>query len=242
MTRADIEWGTIPQLLRHAAATRGDAPAIYDGPTVVSWVELERVARRAAAGYLAAGVEAGDRVAIWAPNVWEWIPAALGIHLVGGVLVPLNTRYKGVEAGYILKRSHARVLVTMGEFLGTDYEGLLDASVNRDQDLPELRAVVRLRTTGPESWDAFLDSGGADADAEIDARVAALTAEDLSDILFTSGTTGNPKGVMETHGATLRAFQTWSDVVGLRAGDRYLIVNPFNSIAQRKPIRRVSCQ
>ncbi len=227
MTRADIEWGTIPQLLRHAAATRGDAPAIYDGPTIVSWAELERVARRAAAGYIAAGVQPGDRVAIWAPNVWEWIPAALGIHLAGGVLVPLNTRYKGVEAGYILERSHARVLVTMGEFLGTDYTGLLDAAVDRDHDLPDLRAIVRLRTTGRESWDAFLDSGAIDADAEIDARVAALTADDLSDILFTSGTTGNPKGVMETHGATLRAFQTWSDVVGLRAGDRYLIVNPF---------------
>ncbi|MEO6468228.1 MAG: AMP-binding protein, partial [Acidimicrobiia bacterium] len=103
----------------------------------------------------------------------------------------------------------------------------LDAAVDREQDLPDLRAVVRLRTSGPESWDEFLDSGAINADAEIDARVAALTADDLSDILFTSGTTGNPKGVMETHGATLRSFQTWSEVVGLRAGDRYLIVNPF---------------
>ena len=92
---------------------------------MLSWAELERVARRAAAAYIAAGVEPGDRVAIWAPNVWEWIPAALGIHLAGGVLVPLNTRYKGVEAGYILGRSRARVLVTMGEFLGTDYAGML---------------------------------------------------------------------------------------------------------------------
>ncbi len=228
MARADIEWGTIPQLLRHAAATRGDTPAIFDGDTIVSWTELERVARRAAAGYIAAGVEPGDRVAIWAPNVWEWIPAALGIHLAGGVLVPLNTRYKGVEAAYILGRSRARVLVTMDEFLGTDYSRLLAAAVDDlDHDLPDLRTIVRLRTTGPQSWDEFLDSGAIESDTEIDARVAALTADDLSDILFTSGTTGNPKGVMETHGATLRAFQAWSEVVGLRAGDRYLIVNPF---------------
>ena len=69
MARADIEFGTTPKLLAHAAATRGDAPAIHDGDVVVSWAELERVARRAAAAYVAAGVAPGDRVAIWAPNV-----------------------------------------------------------------------------------------------------------------------------------------------------------------------------
>ncbi len=227
MTRADIEWGTIPNLLHHAAVTRGDTPAIYDGDTVISWAGLETVARRAAGAYIAAGVQPGDRVAIWAPNVWEWIPAALGIHLAGGVLVPLNTRYKGVEAAYILERSNARALITMGEFLGTDYTALLSSAVDPHADLPDLVTIVSLRSAGPGSWDEFLATAAADADAEIDARVAALTADDLSDILFTSGTTGNPKGVMETHGATLRAFQAWSDVVGLREGDRYLIVNPF---------------
>jgi acyl-CoA synthetase (AMP-forming)/AMP-acid ligase II len=227
VTRADIEWGTTPKLLAHAAAARGDAPAIHDGDVVVSWAELERVARRVAAAYIAAGVAPGDRVAIWAPNVWEWIPAALGVHLAGGVLVPLNTRYKGVEAAYIVGRSRARVLVTMGEFLGTDYTGMLRGAADVAAELPDLLAVVTLRTDGPESWDAFLASGAGVDPAEIDARADAVTADDLSDILFTSGTTGNPKGVMETHGATLRAYQAWSDVVGLRAGDRYLIVNPF---------------
>jgi acyl-CoA synthetase (AMP-forming)/AMP-acid ligase II len=227
VTRADIEFGTTPKLLAHAAATRGEAPAIQDGDVVVTWAELERVARRAAAAYVAAGVAPGDRVAIWAPNVWEWIPAALGIHLAGGVLVPLNTRYKGVEAAYIVGRSGARVLVTMGEFLGTDYAGMLRGAVDVDTGLPELRAIVTLRTEGLGSWDAFLASGDGVDPAEIDARADAVQADDLSDILFTSGTTGNPKGVMETHGATLRAYQAWSDVVGLRAGDRYLIVNPF---------------
>ena len=226
MNRADIEWGTIPNLLHDAATERGETPAIYDGDTVVSWRELERVARQAAAAYIAVGVEPGDRVAIWAPNVWEWIPAALGIHLAGGVLVPLNTRYKGAEAAYILRRSNAKVLVTMGEFLGTDYPTLLHAAVDPAQDLTDLEAIVTLRTDGAGSWDRFLAAAPA-AEPEIDRRVAALGPDDLSDILFTSGTTGNPKGVMETHGATLRAFQAWSEVVGLRAGDRYLIVNPF---------------
>ena len=153
MSRADIEWGTIPNLLRAAVAQRGEQPAIFDGDTTVSWAELERVARRAAAAYIGAGVAPGDRVAIWAPNVWEWIPAALGIHLAGAVLVPLNTRYKGVEAAYILGRANAKVLVTMGEFLGTDYEGLLRAAVDPAVDLPDLRTIVTLRTTGSSAVD-----------------------------------------------------------------------------------------
>jgi acyl-CoA synthetase (AMP-forming)/AMP-acid ligase II len=227
VTRADIEWGTIPNLLHDVATRRGETPAICDGDVTISWAELERVARRAAAAFVAAGLEPGDRAAIWAPNVWEWIPAALGIQLAGGVLVPLNTRYKGVEAAYILGRSGARVLVTMGEFLGTDYAGLLRSAVDVAQELPQLSAVVTLRTDGEQGWDAFLASGDGVDPAVVDRRAAALTADDLSDILFTSGTTGNPKGVMETHGATLRAYQAWSEVVGLREGDRYLIVNPF---------------
>ena len=59
---------------------------------------------------MAAGVERGDRVGIWAPNVSEWILAALGIHFAGGVLVPLNTRYKAAEVGYVLRKSRARLL------------------------------------------------------------------------------------------------------------------------------------
>ncbi len=227
MTRADVQWGTIPNLARHAASTRGDAVAIVDGETTLSWAELVATARRAAAAYITHGVEPGDRVAIWAPNVWEWVPAAIGIQMAGGVLVPLNTRYKGVEAGYILGRSGAKVLVTMGEFLGVDYHGMLTGALDVAAELPALRAVVTLRTGGPAGWDAFLASGDPVDPAVVDARIDALRAEDLSDILFTSGTTGNPKGVMETHGATLRAYQAWSEVVGLRAGDRYLIVNPF---------------
>ena len=91
--------------------------------------------------------------------MWEWIPAAIGIHMAGAVLVPLNTRYKGVEAGYILGRSGAKVLVTMGEFLGTDYQGMLPSAIDVAHELPALRAVVTLRTDGPSGWDAFLTSG-----------------------------------------------------------------------------------
>jgi HIP---CoA ligase len=218
---------TTPAALRAAAELHGDALAIVDGATELTFAQLEAAARRAAAAFINSGVHPGDRVAIWAPNVWEWVPTALGIHMVGAVLVPLNTRYKGAEAAYILGRSGAKALVTMGEFLGTDYAAMLEDTVDLAIELPALEHVITLRTDDDRSFDTFLARGDAVDGGVVDARAAAVAPKDLSDILFTSGTTGNPKGVMQTHEATMRAFAAWSDVVGLRAGDRYLVVNPF---------------
>ncbi len=90
---------------------------------------------------VATGVEPGQRVAIWAPNSIEWIVAALAITSVGGVLVPVNTRFKGAEAAYVLARSDARVLFTVRGFLDTDYPALLAAS---GEALPRLRTTVLL--------------------------------------------------------------------------------------------------
>lgn len=229
--RADLEWGTTPRLLRSSAERFGDAVAIADGTTSLSFTDLLAASNRVAASLLALGVTPGDRVAIWAPNLWEWIPVALGLQTVGAVLVPLNTRYKGREAAYILGRSRARVLVTVAGFLGNDYVGLLRGAVDVAEELPALDATVVLRAdvapSGTLGWTEFLAGGDAIDPAEVEARALAVDPGDLSDLLFTSGTTGNPKGVMQTHAATLRAFWTWGDVVGLRAGDRYLVVNPF---------------
>ena len=225
-TRGDLEWGTIPGLLASSVSRFGEAPAVIDGDTTLSFTELAAQSEAAARAYIAAGVEPGDRVGIWAPNIWEWLPAAYGAQLAGGVLVPLNTRYKGAEAEYILRRSGAKVLVTMGEFLGVDYAAMLDAASDAD-GMQALREIVTLRTDDARSWDAFLERGEQTDVADAQRRAAAVQPSDLSDMLFTSGTTGNPKGVMQTHAATLRAFRSWADVVGLREGDRYLVVNPF---------------
>ena len=225
--RADLEWGTIPGLCRGAAAAHGEAEAIVDGDVRITFAELGDRVQEAARAYVAAGLAPGDRVGIWAPNCWEWVVALIGAHAAGGVVVPLNTRYKGGEAAWILDRSRARFLVTVDGFLGNGYVGMLAG-----HDLPHLDRTIVVRDAAPDGttgWDAFLAEGAADvgAAAEVEARQAALGPDDLSDIIFTSGTTGKPKGVETTHAQTLRAFGVWSDVVGLRAGDRYLIVNPF---------------
>src|SRR5258708_1456134 len=128
--RGDLEYGTIPRLLRESAARHAERCAISDGDSShsLSYAALEAEVRRAARALLARGIERGDRVAIWGPNAAEWIIAALATHAVGGVLVPLNTRFKGGEAAYVLAKSGARALFTVTGFLGGDYLASLRAS------------------------------------------------------------------------------------------------------------------
>jgi acyl-CoA synthetase (AMP-forming)/AMP-acid ligase II len=216
--------GTLPALASAAAQRFGERTAVEDGGVRLSFAELEGAARRATRGFLAAGVAPGDRVAVWAPNQHEWIVAALGVHGAGGVLVPINTRWKGAEAGYVLRKSGARILCTVDEFLGTHYPALLAG-----EELPALERIVCLRgeAEGTLAWAEFLARGEGVSEAAARARAEAVAPEALSDLLFTSGTTGRPKGVMTTHAQNLRAFAAWSELVGLREGDRYLVVNPF---------------
>jgi acyl-CoA synthetase (AMP-forming)/AMP-acid ligase II len=219
---------TIPRVLARAAELFGDAPALVEEARPLSFRDLERQALSASAAYMSAGILPGDRVGIWAPNRSDWVVAALGALGAGAVLVPLNTRLKGREAAFILRRSRARLLVTVGEFLGTRYAQLL-----APEPLPHLERIVILgegAESGPtptQVWTQFLAAGTqvpADAVRAAHARVAPA---EVADILFTSGTTGEPKGVLSSHEQDVRVFRTWSEVVGLRRGDRYLGVNPF---------------
>ncbi|MBT5139062.1 MAG: AMP-binding protein, partial [Acidimicrobiaceae bacterium] len=122
----------------------GNLEAVVAPDVRWTFTELAERAERAARAFIAAGVEPGDRVAIWAPNIPEWIEAVLGIHLAGGVLVPLNTRFKGPEAAQILDRSRAKVLLCVNGFLGNDYVEMLAGF-----DLAHLVQTVVLRGEQP---------------------------------------------------------------------------------------------
>jgi acyl-CoA synthetase (AMP-forming)/AMP-acid ligase II len=225
--RADLRWGTVPAAVIDAVATGGDREALVDGDRRLSWTDVGVEVDRSTRGFLAAGIEPGDRVAIWAPNCAEWVFALLGLQSAGAVLVPLNTRFKGVEAADILARSRARILVTVDGFLGNRYVGMLAG-----HDLPHLERIVVLRSEGEpvgtaESWEDFTAGGQGVDDETVVARRSSITSESTADLLFTSGTTGKPKGVVCDHGQVLRTVATWANVVGLGPDDRYLAVNPF---------------
>ncbi|MCW2932714.1 MAG: fatty acid--CoA ligase [Actinomycetia bacterium] len=224
---------TVPAAVRRAAAQWPDEEAIVAGTTRLTWAGLAAMMTQAARAYAASGVRPGDRVAIWAPNSLDWVVAALGVYAAGGVLVPVNTRFKGGEAAHVLRTAGAKLLLTVTDFLAADYIGMLAA-------VPELRGQLEtVVLSGPPgdatSWQDFLGrssqgGSGEDGSREDTAPLEAeqrLTGDSTSDIIFTSGTTGRPKGAVLTHGASTRSYVTWSDVVGLRHRDRYLVVYPF---------------
>ena len=214
----------MPQLIAWAAATHGERAALVEGELTLDFIALAARCREASRALVAAGIRHGDRIAIWAPNRHEWILAAVGAQSIGAVLVPLNTRMKGAEAAYILQRSGARLLFTVSEFAGNHYPEMLE-----NQDLPALERIVLFgQARGAHAgWDDFVARGGAVADAEVERLAARVMPLDTLDLMFTSGTTGKPKGVMCGHAQNIRSFDTWSRTVGLTAGDNYLIINPF---------------
>lgn len=206
---------TIAEVVAHAAAAFGEREALADSDGV-RWTfgQLGDQVYRCAGALIAAGVEPGDRVALWAPNSRRFVVAALGAVTAGAILVPVSTRFKGEEAAWILGKSGAALLMVENGFLGNDYLGMIGAAAPR---------TIRL----DEGWDEFLTGGDATPRSAVLARARTRRPEDAADMFFTSGTTGKPKGVLAAHGQDIRVFEAWSDGVGLRAGDRYLIVNPM---------------
>ncbi|MGZ5396746.1 MAG: FadD3 family acyl-CoA ligase, partial [Mycobacterium sp.] len=195
---------TIPEMVLSAADRFGDAEAVVDGPLRLTFTEVVDRIRCAAGAFAGLGIEKGDRVAIWAPNSAEWMIAAFGIMTAGAVLVPVNTRFKAGEAGDVIVRSGAKAVMIQQGFLDQDY-----ALPSKPGGLPP---VIDLKS-------GFLSSG-----SPLHRQVSGL---DTSDIIFTSGTTGRPKGARMNHLQTLRAYEEWASLADLREGDRYLMINPY---------------
>ena len=220
-------WETIGELIDDSRERYADLEALVDGQVRLTYREYGDAIDTAARAHVAAGLGHGDRFTIWAPNIWQWPIAALGGHKIGAVLVPINTRFRGREAVDVLRRARSRVLFTVTDFLGTDLVAMLRET---GEELPDLEQVVVLSGPVPEgcvSFHDYLDVGASVSIEAVRARADAVTADDLCHILFTSGTTGAPKGAMLRHGAICELYLAWSDAVGLRTGDRFLVVFPY---------------
>jgi acyl-CoA synthetase (AMP-forming)/AMP-acid ligase II len=215
---------TIPAVLDRIADQFSDHDALVTNDRRFTYAELRAEVRRAAAALIDLDVGVGDRVAIWSPNTWHWVVACLATTYAGGVVVPLNTRYTASEASDILARTGAPVLVAAGEFLGADKTADLDRA-----ELPKLQHIVRVPIDKEDgTWDEFMTRGaGVAAQERADARAAAVTPDDVSDILFTSGTTGRSKGALCAHRQSLAGSAAWAECGQITSDDRYLCINPF---------------
>ena len=130
---------TIPALIKSQAENFSSKPALISEQETLSFSDLDNLSTNIATHLIDLGILQGDRVAIWAPNMNEWVLAAIAIHKAGGVLVPINTRMKGKEAAYILNTSEAKILFSVKTFLGIDYFKLLEK-----EDLPYLHHQIAL--------------------------------------------------------------------------------------------------
>ena len=235
-----MELTTIPAAVARAAREFGDAPALAEpGGPRFSYRELHQRVTTVARALIAEGVAPGDRVAIWSPNTHHWVLGALGALHAGATLVPVSTRFTGHEALDVISRSGARALIVAGPFLGTDRLTALRAADDAQRmtagpGLGRLRLIVQIPIeAGPASaagalgWGELLERAATVPASVATERADAVSPGDVSDILFTSGTTGRSKGAMTAHRQSLAVARAWAECGCLSGADRYLVVNPF---------------
>ncbi|ROO83542.1 acyl-CoA synthetase (AMP-forming)/AMP-acid ligase II [Actinocorallia herbida] len=214
------DWGTIPRMLRDRARTHGAVEVVSTEDVTLTLEELRDRAAQVARSLIAVGVEPGDRVAVWAPNTPDWVVTCYGLWDAGAAVAPLSTRFRGIEAAEVLRKTGAKALFVAEGFMDTSYLAMLEGA-----DLPDLKTVVPY---GGDAWAEFLALGESVSPEAAEERALAVRPDGLAEIMATSGTTGAPKGVMLQHWQLLRGYWDWAELVTVREGDRYPIIAPFS--------------
>lgn len=205
-----------------------------------NFANLDWLCRQVAKGMLGLGIQRGDRVAVWAPNVPEWVVLQFALAKIGAVLVTVNTSLRTAELEYLLRQSEVSTLVTVQGFRDVDYvetiyeiapelrnaaEGALKAA-----RLPYLRSVIYIGEEHPNGtirYDTLLIKSERVSDEQLDAHARSEDVDDVINMQYTSGTTGFPKGVMLTHRNIVNNGYWLGEGLGLTCRDRLCVPVPF---------------
>jgi acyl-CoA synthetase (AMP-forming)/AMP-acid ligase II len=235
---------TVPVFLAQVTKRFGANPLILLGERRISYAEAERASARTARGLVARGFGKGSRIAVLAPNGPDWLVWWLAVTRIGAVMVPLNTFYKPRELGYVLRHSDASALVTVARYLSNDYLERLEtcapglagqrAGALYARELPHLRHVFVSGDAGGRAYAepvAALDAA-ADANPAIDAAFlaeveACVTPSDPMLVIYSSGSTADPKGAVHSHGAPLRHAYNTNQFRDFEPSDRIYSPMPF---------------
>jgi acyl-CoA synthetase (AMP-forming)/AMP-acid ligase II len=204
---------TIDQLVRSRAEQHGDKPMVIDPDSRISYAELDETTRALAAALIEAGVGKGTRVGLIMPNCAQWVQIAVALTRIGAVLVPLSTLLQGPELVAQLRVASVQFLVTVAEF--RDHRYLDDVAPERP-NLPALRSV--------STPDQLVPGGDI---AMVDAMAETVTPSDTLVIMFTSGSSGPPKGVIHSHGNALAAVRSGLAARCIGAHTRLYLPMPF---------------
>ncbi len=241
--RADLPQ-TVPQWLRELASRHGERTAVVLGDRRLSYAEAESASAELARGLLADGAGKGSRIAIWMPNGPDWLIAWLAVARIGAVAIPLNTFYQARELRWVLEHCDAQWLLCVDRFLGHDYlERLEQAAPSLVEhtggplhlpELPYLRSVrvwgeVRRpwAADGPDGLARLAGASAALDDAFLGAVEAEVSPADPMIVIYSSGSTADPKGAIHTQGGVLRHSARLNAFRDITADDRLYSPMPF---------------
>ena len=219
---------TIGDLLKKQAERFPERLAVKFGDREITYRELDEMVERLAYALFKMGVKKGDKVGLWMQNIPEWVIGWFAIPRIGGVVVPMDTWYKSSEAEYILGHSESVAVITSERHGKVDFIGMLDEIRGNLPDLKNVIVVGNAPEWGMSLDDALKMGEGWEKDEEYEKRKKSLDLDDVTFILYTSGTTGKPKGAMLTHYNIVQNALDTANTLRATEEDRYLVQVPFS--------------